>query len=1004
MTNLFRRILPLLLASGTAASVVADNITSKAWMLKDERQVNGAQAYDIYHPVNSLPFWKNIAPMSGSVAVSVWFPVASEVSVSGVQCHSQYERFNATMQLWEGGRWNDVGKAKKIFFRPKPPVKTHLLRFILSDITNKDHDCLGLLNWRIDGSAPGKALYAHADMSLSCDAKDNTFDLGTPAKLKVSVADKTALVRKFKLTASLISYQGSVIVPEKVIKTFSLGKDAVEDTSITFKHDVQGPYLVTAFLYDDVTGILLAAKRIMIGFRDPAMFAEGTIAEFTSGYDGKVMSIDERIAEKGTIFSADATQSVTGRGRQPGDAYFNKIASVGGEMLMSILRYSDFEPLPGVYNFEYFDYMVKKAGKYGLGLEAGLWWWDFSGPTQYWLKDERIRQRDGSTGKGWEGVFSVHSRKFSSHAKRAVELFIKRYRNCPEIWLWQPHPYGAVDHDGHGIYDFHPDTLKDWAVYLEKKYGSIDKLNKAYSSQYKNWQDVPVPAPLYEGFEKKEDFLSMVKVVDTRPQWIDWLDFYHRGLLDFRVDMMKIVRANDKKHGISGINATGGVGKADLTYAKLKEYDAFYGDQGLNLLHYVRRLVAKRRYGLRLRHEDIAPITIGRRGLTEATATDRCNWDVFQICLLGASHFNYVFTAWTNSPFWDLVFANPRTRKLVKESNRAKLVMRPVGYMHSFTTDRFTSKYNYQNIPIARWWMMNGFSDAMLLPGNFFEIFSDGCELKDLKEMKVVIDDGTTVMTKKAEDALVNYVKDGGKLILFVTSGQRTMGTEGEYNLLHSLGYKDTASLLQRQHESAMLVLDAKNPVFGRTATLPLNKIAALKVPKDGIILGRVKTDIGAVMWPCGKGQVVLIGGIPGSVTEDQIQVLWSGKSKEEKKKAGPLWSNAERELGAVTAALTRDAAEWAGVQPQFSLPDRFRSCLKRDGDKTLVYMYNNGPAESAVLRVPGLKGRLNASVETLTDKKELGEIDADKLASPGISLPELGRYRFMVVRIQPAK
>ena len=158
--------------------------------------------------------------MTGPVAVSVWFPVASEVTVSGVKCQSIHESFKATMQTWQDGRWSDAGKAKRIFFRPKPPVNTHLLRFVLRDITNKDHDCLGLLNWRIDGSAPGQALYNPADMDLSCDAADNTFLLGTDARLKVTVGDKTGLVKKFKLTASLISFQGNVVIPENVIKSF----------------------------------------------------------------------------------------------------------------------------------------------------------------------------------------------------------------------------------------------------------------------------------------------------------------------------------------------------------------------------------------------------------------------------------------------------------------------------------------------------------------------------------------------------------------------------------------------------------------------------------------------------------------------------------------------------------------------------------------------------------------------------------------------------------------
>ncbi len=985
----------LLLVTMAAPLVRADNITAKARIPRDMREVNQGRAYDIFLPANARPEWRNMQPMTGRVSFRLYFPVAGDVTVKSIKAASRYESAKVMLLASKKGKLEKLGQKNKLNFNLKSPVEAKEFFFVLDDITNKDHDVLQYLNWRIEGKASGSLLFNPDDLKLTCNAEDNTVELNEPVKLRVQVNDRLKKVKSLRLMSDMISYQGKEVCHLRQEKIFSGNCDM----QLEYKVNSQGPYFVTVYLYDGYSS-LVAAKRIIVGVRDRKLFETGEVKEFKSGSPVPVMSVDDIIKHKGTIFSADATQSLTGRGKQPGEAYFKKIKAAGGEMLMSFLRYSDFEPLPGVYNFEYFDHMVKYAGRYGLGLEAGLWWWDFNGPTQYWLKDERIRQRDGSVGKGKKGVFSVHSRKFNRHAVMATELLIKRYKDCPEIWFWHPHPYGGVDHDGEGIYDFHPDTLKDWAAYLQKKYGSIKKLNKVYNSQYKDWKSVPVPAPLYEELDKKKDFAAMIQVVDTRPQWIDWLDFYHRGLLDFRVNMMKLVRKYDKKRGISGVNATGGVGKADLTFAKLKEYDAFYGDQGLNILHHVRRLVAKRRYGLRLRHEDIAPVTIGRRGLTEATAIDRSNWDAFQICVLGASHFNYVFTTWTNSPFWNLLFANPRAQKLVKESNRAKLVTRPVGYLHSFTTDRFAGKYNYQNIPIARWWVMNGFSEAMLYPGNFFEMFSDGCDLKELKKMKVVIDDGSTVLTEKAEDALVDYVKNGGKLVLFVSSGQRTFGKDGEYSLLHRLGYKDTASLLKRRLASAMLVFNRNNPVFGRTAAIPLNRIASLKVPDGGTVLGRVKTDVAAVLWSHGKGRIVLIGGIPGSVTEDQIQGLWSGKSREEKKKAGPLWAAAERELGGVAADITRDAAEWAGVALQFSLPDRFRACLKQDGDKFLVYMYNNGPAERGVLRIPGLKGQYKVTAETLEKTYDLGSYNAADIAIPGLALPELGKYRYMVVRL----
>jgi hypothetical protein len=986
---------------GGALGAAAENLTSAARLLRDERIVNNGQAYDLLKPVNEKPYWDNMSPMSGKVSLELWFPVSGPVQLRTVNAQSRHERATVTMFNRQGAEQQRIQTADKLDFRFKSPLTTNALRFEFTDITNRDHEVLTYLDWHLEGDASGRPLYTIDDLQVTCPAEFNVFPLGAPAKLQVTVADRLKQVKTFRLATELKSFQGRVVQVEKTVGRFSLSDSASREFPLEFRSKQQGPYLATIFLYDDERDVMLAAKRILVGWRDEALFEQGRVNAFKSPTGGKVVSIAERLREHGTIWGADATQSISGKGRQPGAQYFQKIKEGGGEMLMAFLRYSDFEPLPGVYNFEYFDHMVANAGRVGLGLEAGLWWWDFRGPTQFWLKDEHVRQRDGATGKGREGLYSLHSTTFSRHAFRAVELLLKRYKDCPEIWMWHPHPYGSVDHDGHGIYDFHPEALRGWAEYLQRKYGTLATLNQAYGGTYGAWSDVPVPAPLYEDLETQKDWQAVGNVVDVRPQWLDWLDFYHQGLLDFRVKMMQLVRKLDSRRAISGVNATGGVGKADLTFSKLAEYDAFYGDQGLNLLHYVRRLVAKRRFGLRLRHEDISPVTIGRRNFDAPKVVDRANWDMFQTCLLGAEHFNYVFTAWTDSPFWEQIFANPRAKRLVKEAGRSRLMDRPVGYLHSFTSDILKGRYNYQGITLYRWWLMNGFSRAMVLPGNFFEMFSDGGDLQDLAKMKVVVDDGSCVITEHAKEVLADYVKSGGKLMLFAPSGERTLETGAYYDLLRELGYGETDKLRERTYAPATLILSKNNPVFRRTISVPLNNWTLLAVPEGGTVLGRLGADPGAVLWPFGKGQVVLFGGLPGAINEADILDLWASKDKLVRQKASPVWANAERELGQLTGQITRDLAEWAGVPSQFSLNDDLLACVKENATEKFVYMYNEGLSQTPVFRMDLPKGRYTIEAETLEAKTRLGTFTAAQLAAPGVKLPALSNSRFMMLRIR---
>jgi hypothetical protein len=298
----------------------------------------------------------------------------------------------------------------------------------------------------------------------------------------------------------------------------------------------------------------------------------------------------------------------------------------------------------------------------------------------------------------------------------------------------------------------------------------------------------------------------------------------------------------------------------------------------------------------------------------------------------------------------------------------------------------------------------------MVAPGNFFEIFSAGGPLHELNRMKIVIDDDSRVLPESTVETLVNYVRNGGKLVLIAESGEVTLHRKGRFELLKRLGYNNTKSLTSRISTPAMLIFKKGNPVFRKTIAIPVHYYAELTLPENSTILGYIGEKPGAILWPYGKGQVVLIAGLPGSITEGRIQKLWSlwrqTPPKERKKLVNPwpLWANAERELGQVITSLTRDLSEWAGVTPQFKLNNDFDACLRRNGRTRLIYMYNNGPGQVPVLRINLPEGTYGFQVENLEKELQHGEINSNRLSAPGMKLPVLHSGRFMLVRIRPLR
>lgn len=986
---------------------MAANLTDTSLLLTDQVKINGGKSFPLAAPPeNKIHQWQTRTPHALKEEIVVSFPYENGILLDRIQAAArmEYPR-NVELQVWNGKEWTAKGNAGSLNFSFKPAIPALAVKFICTGMGKRDHEPFYYNNWHIEGTAAGAKLPVGGYLTLTAKAKNNVFDLPSPVTADCTVTNPDKKADEFQTEIRYRNYIGETIAPRET-RIFSLKPGEKRTLTAKYQPKQQGPVVVEVYLTKGRNRQLVAAEALLLGARDAKLASGETRPEtFRSPAmerGEKVRSWTERHAADGALWGADATQVILFAGRRIQPLFFEKMEQAGAEILMTYLTHHDFEPLPGVYNFAAFDHMVKEAGKHHLGLEMGLWCWDFNGPSQFWLKDEAMRQRDGSVGNSWARMLSIFSGKAQKHSRRAVEVMVQRYQDAPEVLVWLPHPYGMVDHDGHGIFDFHPEALAAWKTYLRKKYGTIAGLNQVYGKDYADFAAVPVPEPKYRQLEREKAWREAVTSIDPSPAWEDYLDFYHSRLREVRRTMMEIVRANDTKRAVSGMNATGGVGHADATFADFARNQAFYGDQGINLIHYVRRLVAQRRYGLDLRHEDIAPVTIGRRDFTRENINDRVDWDMFQLTAIGVAHFNYVFTVWSSSPFWDRLFSNPRAKALCKEAEKMAVDTVPAGYLHSFTTDVRLGRYNYQGISYFRWWTMNAISAQMLKPGGFVEIFSDGCDLTPLAEMRCVFDDGSSVMPSAAVAALTDFVKNGGRLLIFNVTNEYTLGHPGEeYRLLRNLGYKDIAALSRRTCGNAEIKFTDGNGIFKKLKSLPVHDYSALTAPEGGKVLGTIGGVPAAVAWKYGQGEAVLLAGVPGVSHEPAVAAL--ANEPDAGKRAvlsSDYWKRSEPELGAVWGGLLADWMAYSGIEPAYRLTGGSRTLMRKAPGKYMVYLYTE-KEESPRLNLYGLSGRWRVTQETLDRRGDSYEVDGGILGSAGIQLGRLPAKRFMAVRLE---
>jgi beta-galactosidase len=166
---------------------------------------------------------------------------------------------------------------------------------------------------------------------------------------------------------------------------------------------------------------------------------------------------------------------------------------------LQVVRLAEFawsrlEPSEGQYDFAWLDRAIRLAEKHHLAVVLGT---PTGGPpawlTQKYPDTLRVEADGQRAGHGNRAHGSVTSMRYREYCRKIAEEMGKHYGHDADVVGWQidnEYGYGQMSHD--------EDSRKQFQEWLKEKYKTLDSLNEhwatAYWSQtYDNWGEIPIP-------------------------------------------------------------------------------------------------------------------------------------------------------------------------------------------------------------------------------------------------------------------------------------------------------------------------------------------------------------------------------------------------------------------------------------------------------------------------------------------------------------------------------
>lgn len=190
-----------------------------------------------------------------------------------------------------------------------------------------------------------------------------------------------------------------------------------------------------------------------------------------------------------------------------------KMAEMGFEFThFGEFAWAQMEPSAGTFDFAWLDRALDLAARAGLKVilctptPCPPAWLGEKYPEIYLVGGDGRRMEHGTRAN-----VSLANDVFIEQTKRIVAELGRRYGQDPRVWGWQ------LDNEPWGPPDYSPSARRKFQAWLERRYGTIDRMNAAWggdfwSTKYDSFAQVLIPNETLFG----EDALSPHAVLDFR--------------------------------------------------------------------------------------------------------------------------------------------------------------------------------------------------------------------------------------------------------------------------------------------------------------------------------------------------------------------------------------------------------------------------------------------------------------------------------------------------------
>jgi beta-galactosidase GanA len=214
-----------------------------------------------------------------------------------------------------------------------------------------------------------------------------------------------------------------------------------------------------------------------------------------------------------------------------------RMKSAGFNVYNMEFGWLDLEIKPDVWDFGRTDAVFELCEELDLPIFA----WLFAELTPRWLiRDDPSTAAVAATGYR-SPTHSFGSHKARERIRRFIHAIIHRYGDSPRIigynvgvesglfWIEEQDSSEPAAR----LWDYNPEVVAGFAPWLERKYGTIDELNRIYRDHYERFDDVEPPNSRFI----HEQFMLINQV-----PWLDWRLYMIDVLTDYVHFKARVVR------------------------------------------------------------------------------------------------------------------------------------------------------------------------------------------------------------------------------------------------------------------------------------------------------------------------------------------------------------------------------------------------------------------------------------------------------------------------------